>query len=353
MMQSLVSPIARPSVLWKFVLLFLAITPVSASAQTPRHERTLDAVISGGAGYFANDTVTTIQPTVNAEFYAQTSILDLMAGIHLGFGESLTKSLSVGFRFPLSDRANAMALDAGLLFFDVGRADQAFSTGLRAALVGRVPQINMEYRAAGELREFLGQALRAWAGLEVGFYFNITREKIRTPSRKDSLVAGLSHIATASEIEALERAMSDAELDSVVSRFWQARDLTPATPLNEARLEYESRIRRADSNFSIGRRMGVATDQGRVMLLYGDPDRIESAVSTIVPGRRYQLWVYQGRVKGYGTALFLFRSNEIGIDGETHGEFRQVYASLPSEQSELLPQDLPTSFRNYIVSVGR
>lgn len=356
-MQSRVPPIARKSVLWKFVLLLTACVVTgsgsSVSAQTVRHERTLDAVVTGGAGYYVNDTVTDIQPTVNAEFYAQTSILDLMAGVHVGFGKFVTKSLSVGFRFPLSDAPNAMALDAGLLFFDAGRADQAFSTGVRAALVGRFPEAHIEYRAAGELREFLGQALRAWAGIEVGFFFNLARENIRVPSRKDSLLASLSYIATASELEALQASENDEDLDSVVGRFWRARDLTPATPINEARLEYEARIRRADSNFTIARRMGVATDQGRVLLLYGDPDRIESAHSTVEPERRYQLWVYQGRVKGYGTAFFLFRSNASGIDAERHGEFRQVYANLPSEPTEPLPQDLPTSLRNYIMSVGR
>lgn len=350
-MQSRVSPIQCRSVLWKFVLLWILLASVG-HAQPKR--RTLDVVLTGGAGYYVNDTVTSLQPTANIDFFAQTSNLDLTAGVHAGFTKPFTKSFSVGLRLPVSGTSvDGHYLDASLLFFDDGSDDQAFTTGLRAAFAGRVSSLNFEYRLAGEFRRVFSGSLQAWGGIELGFFLNLLSEDIRVPTRKDTLIAALKYIATTSELLELHDAKTDADLDTVIARMWRTRDAVPETPVNEARLEFEHRVREADSNYSTPRQMGVETDQGRVLVLYGEPDRIESAISTIEPGRKYQLWSYSGRVKGLGTAIFLFRTNAGSIESYAHGEYRQVYSNIPSEPSDAVPYDLPPNMRSYILALGR
>jgi GWxTD domain-containing protein len=321
------------------------------------HERTLDAVLTGGAGIYARDSDSVFQPTANIDFFAQTSILDLMAGVHVGFSKPITKAFTVGLRFPVSGSAtNGLYADLGLLFFDRGVEDDAFSSGLRAALVGRVQSINLEYRFAGEVRQIFSGNLEAWAGVELGFFYNLLREEVHAPSRKDTLLADLRYIATSGELDQLREAKTDAELDSVVERFWKARDLTPATPLNEARREYEQRVRFVDSTFGSEYRMGVTTDQGRVYLLYGQPDRVESVSSTDETTRRYQLWIYDDRIRNYSTALFLFRTHIGRASSDIfsyHGDFRQIYSNIPGEPSEPLPADIPTSMRSFILAHSR
>src|ERR1019366_3295860 len=97
--------------------------------------------------------------------------------------------------------------------------------------------------------------------------------------------------------------------------------------------------------------MGVSTDMGRVLLLYGEADRIETAQSLLGSDRRYVLWIDQDRVRGFRTGLFLFLTSVRGhATGayEGHGEYRQVYSNLPGEYSEGIPGDLPQTMESYI-----
>ena len=75
-------------------------TPTSSN-QELAPQRTIDMVLSGGAGYYIQGLMSAIQPTASADFFAQTSDLDFTAGFHWGFSDPSTKSLSLGLRFPL------------------------------------------------------------------------------------------------------------------------------------------------------------------------------------------------------------------------------------------------------------
>lgn len=131
------------------------------------------------------------------------------------------------------------------------------------------------------------------------------------------------------------------------------------------------RVDIANKRYGTPQRMGVTTDMGRVLLLFGEPDQIETAPSTIGSDRKYMLWIDQNRVKGYRTAFFLFVSshspftitqnplqtgqiesgnfeNTAGGTFEGHGEFREIYSNVAGEPTEGIPSDLPPAMANYI-----
>ena len=245
--------------------------------------RSIDVAITGGAGSYNNGTITAFQPTANADFFAQTSELDLTAGLHWGFSNPSTKAVSLGVRLPITeseDGSSGFFGDASLLFIDNGTntdsTSDAFSTGLRAALAARSGPF--ECRVAGEIRTFPfgGNTFEGWAGIEAGFVLNLLRENTPEPTPKDSLKAALHYIATSEEMKTLDEAMTSEDIDAWLNRFWQARNIT-GSHQNEARQEYMRRVQIANEKYGTPREMGVKTDQGRVLLLYGEPDRTEIA----------------------------------------------------------------------------
>ncbi|MDP4199748.1 MAG: GWxTD domain-containing protein [Bacteroidota bacterium] len=320
-------------------------------------ERTIDLVLSGGAGLYDRGSTSGFQAMANADFFARTSSLNLTAGFHFGFSKPATEGLTLGLRFPISetDPNHGIFADVALLVTDNGQDSDAFQTGLRGALAARSGLF--EYRLAAEFRRlpFSGGPLEAWGGVEAGFAFNLLREGIREPSRKDSLWAALKYIASAQDFEDLQRVQSSAELDRWLDSFWESRNPT-GSPRNEVREEYMRRIRFANEHYGTEHHLGVATDMGRVLLLYGEPDRTENAFSTVSQDRKYQLWVMEGRVKGYQTAIFLFVALEGGRYSAYYvgqGGFREVYSNVRGEYSDGIPSDLPPAMLNYVQTFGR
>ena len=57
--------------------------------------------------------------------------------------------------------------------------------------------------------------------------------------------------------------------------FWYRRDPTPDTVENEFREEYFRRVMYANERFG-GRIPGWKTDRGRIYIVYGPPDEIDS-----------------------------------------------------------------------------
>lgn len=329
----------------------------------PKPERTIDLAITGGAGYFREGQQSVFQPTANADFFARTSALDLTAGFHWGFSEHspqfpdpAAESFTLGLRFPIkeaeSDVPSGFFLDAALLLIDNGTDSEAFSTGLRAALVARTGLL--ELRLAGEVRRFPfdGNQFQAWGGIELGVVMNLLREERLAPTPKDSLRLELQYLATSDELEQLDKTTSSEEIDQWQDRFWQARNIT-GSPRNDARIEYMHRVEVANKKYGSPIQLGVTTDRGRVLLVYGTPDRVEAANSLNGSDRKYELWIDQNRIQGYRVAFFLFVYSDFSGSQsayEGHGEFREIYSNIPSEPSEGIPTDLPPSMYNYIES---
>lgn len=83
------------------------------------------------------------------------------------------------------------------------------------------------------------------------------------------------YIITAEEKDAFTGLRSDKEREQFVEQFWLRRDPTPGTAENEFRTEHYRRIAYANDRFEAGI-PGWKTDRGRIYIMYGPPDEIES-----------------------------------------------------------------------------
>jgi len=77
------------------------------------------------------------------------------------------------------------------------------------------------------------------------------------------------------ERAAFKQLSNDEERDSFIEAFWQRRDPTPDTEENEYKEEHYQRIAYANEHFAAGI-PGWKTDRGRIYIMYGKADEVES-----------------------------------------------------------------------------
>lgn len=82
-------------------------------------------------------------------------------------------------------------------------------------------------------------------------------------------------IITDEERSAFKQLSNDEERDQFIEAFWQRRDPTPDTIENEFKEEHYRRIAYANEHFPAGI-PGWKTDRGRMYIIYGPADEIES-----------------------------------------------------------------------------
>ncbi len=92
---------------------------------------------------------------------------------------------------------------------------------------------------------------------------------------KKWLKQDVSYIITPQERDAFQRLTSDDERYQFIEQFWLRRDPNPDTVVNEFRDEHYRRIAYANERFTSGK-MGWRTDRGRIYIMYGPPDQIET-----------------------------------------------------------------------------
>jgi GWxTD domain-containing protein len=85
----------------------------------------------------------------------------------------------------------------------------------------------------------------------------------------------LRYIASGSFLEEL-RSASPEERKILWEEFWKEKDPTPDTAENEFYDEHVRRFDTANSRFGTSHTPGWETDRGRIYILYGQPDHIES-----------------------------------------------------------------------------
>ncbi len=83
------------------------------------------------------------------------------------------------------------------------------------------------------------------------------------------------YIITPEERQVFLGLSNDDERDNFIEQFWNRRDSDPSTAENEYKIEYYRRILYSNENFSAGL-PGWKTDRGRIYIMFGPPDRIES-----------------------------------------------------------------------------
>jgi GWxTD domain-containing protein len=82
-------------------------------------------------------------------------------------------------------------------------------------------------------------------------------------------------IITDEERAAFMQLSNDEERDQFIEAFWQRRDPTPDTEENEFKEEHYRRIAYANEHFAAGI-PGWKTDRGRIYIVFGPPDEIDS-----------------------------------------------------------------------------
>ncbi len=105
-------------------------------------------------------------------------------------------------------------------------------------------------------------------------------------------------IITDEERSAFMKLATDEERDKFIENFWLRRDPTPDTEENEYKEEVYRRIAYANEHFSSGV-PGWKTDRGRIYIMYGKPDEIDSHPS----GGAYERPIEEG---GGSTSTYPF-----------------------------------------------
>ncbi len=164
------------------------------------------------------------------------------------------------------------------------------------------------------------------------------RKELETPWKK-WLTEDVSYIITDEERRAFKNLQTDEEREQFVENFWLRRDPTPDTEENEFKEEHYRRIAYANEHYASGI-AGWKTDRGRIYIVYGPPDEIESHPSggsyerPIEEGGGetstypFEQWRYR-YIEGVGTNIVL----EF-VDTTMSGEYHLTMD--PSEKDALL-----------------
>ena len=83
------------------------------------------------------------------------------------------------------------------------------------------------------------------------------------------------YIITDEERNAFKKLTNNTERDAFIQHFWDIRNATPDSPVNEFKEEHYRRIAYANDHFAAGV-PGWKTDRGRIYIMHGPPDTIES-----------------------------------------------------------------------------
>ncbi len=105
-------------------------------------------------------------------------------------------------------------------------------------------------------------------------------------------VEQLIYIASQDEIRRLKRTVR-VDRQSAWREFWRDKDPNPSTTVNEREQEYFSRIEYCEQNFSRGD-LGYRSDRGKIYVLYGPPDQVESRPFEIDRPAE-EIWYYYQR----------------------------------------------------------
>ena len=159
------------------------------------------------------------------------------------------------------------------------------------------------------------------------------------------------YIISDQERAAFQKLTTDEERKHFIEQFWLQRDPTPGTVENEFKEEHYRRMAHS-SRFSAIDVPGWKTDRGRIYIIYGPPDEIESHPSPDAAAP-FEEWLYH-HIEGAGdNVMFEF------IDKLRNGEYRltnkQILgttAARPDGQSLTSLSDRPTEPAPERIRVG-
>src|SRR6476660_735238 len=156
---------------------------------------------------------------------------------------------------------------------------------------------------------------------------------------KDWLDKDVTYIITDEERKAFKKLETDEERERFIEEFWRRRDPDPDTDENEYREEYYERIAYANEHYASGI-PGWKSDRGRIYIVYGKPDEIETHPAGGADNREsyegggsastysFERWFYR-YLAGVGSGIEL----EF-VDPTGSGEYR--IARNPNEKDAML-----------------
>ena len=139
---------------------------------------------------------------------------------------------------------------------------------------------------------------------------------LATPYNK-WLTEDVAYIITDQECAAFKSLTTDEEREQFIEQFWLRRDPTPGTVENEFKEEHYRRIAYANEHFASSI-PGWKTDRGRIYIIYGPPDEIESHPAGGASTYASQQWRYR-LISGVGTNVVV----EF-VDRTGKGEYRMT-----------------------------
>lgn len=84
------------------------------------------------------------------------------------------------------------------------------------------------------------------------------------------------YIITQAEKTVFLNLPDEEERGKFIQKFWEKRDPDPSTPENEFKILYYKRIAMANKLFSVGGKEGWRTDRGKIFILLGPPQEIQT-----------------------------------------------------------------------------
>ena len=121
--------------------------------------------------------------------------------------------------------------------------------------------------------------------------FAVSRTPVATAITAERFKADVGWIASRAEMQAFDRATA-LEKARLIEEFWQSRDPSPETLVNEFKIEHYRRLAFADDAFTDVGRPGRDSDMGRVYVVYGPPSDIERHGAE-ANAKEYQIWHYE------------------------------------------------------------
>lgn len=149
----------------------------------------------------------------------------------------------------------------------------------------------------------------------------------------------VAYVITDEEKAAFKALKTDEEREQFIEQFWLRRDPSPDTVDNEYKEEHYERIAHANERFASGK-PGWKADRGRIYIIHGKPDEVEShpsggsyerpfeeggGTTTTYP---FEIWRYR-YIEGIGNDVML----EF-VDPSMTGEYRLTID--PSEKDALM-----------------
>ena len=113
------------------------------------------------------------------------------------------------------------------------------------------------------------------------------------PSYLKWLDEDVRYIITDQERADFKKLTTDDQRDKFVEAFWEHRNPTPESSENPYKEEHYRRIAYANTHFAANV-PGYRTDRGRVYIMFGPPDSVDSKSGFAPPTETWHYWLVEG-----------------------------------------------------------